>query len=218
MTENTKQKEISEATSERNFALKLLLTVILAFASALLFRRSMGIWAMTPLSFIISACGAFIGIRPLLKNVIFGITVFAVNTIEQQDMSVTLTFVALCLLVRIVSDYAVGVYKNSKKRCIAIASAGALVCMALSCAFIGNPIMAIKADVLLDEYVQQKYPANEKAYLGNFEFTNVYYNFHTKAYSIDAVSDKFPTEEAPITLSEDNVRDGFKPIMEEKIC
>lgn len=214
---NTVTEIEEEKKQERANTLKLILTVILAFLTSLLFRQSMGIWAMTPLAFIIAACAAFIGLSPLIKNVTFGIIVFAVNTIEQKDIYVTIIFTALCLLVRIFSDWAVSSFKKSKKRFIAIGLAGSVLTVSLSFVLVGNPITAIGEKKLLDEYIAEKYPANENAFLGNIKISDIHYNYRTRAYEIDAVSSRFPTEGGAVSIAGGHISDGFKRSMEEKL-
>lgn len=198
--------------------LKLLLAVVLAFAAALMFRQSAGILAMTPAAFIVCAAASLVGIRSLTKNVIFGITVFALNTVEQDDLTNTLIFTALCLLVCVLSDLAVKAFKKNKLRGIAVSAVSAVLCVALSIIFMGNPIAAINADKTLKSYTESKYPSNQNAALGSFEFSDIYYNFRTGAYSINAVSSEYPTEGGSITANEKQVRDSFEGVMEEKIC
>lgn len=206
-----------EKGSERGNTVKLVLTVILAFLTALLFRQSMGIWAMTPLAFIIAACAAFIGLSPLIKNITFGLLVFAVNTVEQKDIYVTLIFTALCILVRIFSDWAVSSFKKSKKRFIAIALTGSLLTAVLSFAFVGNPITAIREKRLLNDYISEKYPTDEDAFLGNIKVSPIHYNYRTGAYEMDAVSSRFPTEGGSVSISGGHISDGFDRAMEEKL-
>lgn len=199
------------------FAIKLFSVVLLAFAAALLFRRSVGIISMFPLAFLLCAVATFIDIKPSYKIIIFVATVFSINTIEQSDINITLTYTTLCLLAAILAEYSASKIKNKKKSGFIIAVVGATLLVALSFTVIGNPFSAIGAERILTEYVNEKYPDSEDAVLGEFEFSNVFYNNKTKAYSIDAVSSKFPTESAVISVSGGNIRDSFKLLMESKI-
>ena len=54
--------------AELIYALKLLLTVVLAFAASLFFRRSMGIIAMFPIAFAICIGAAFINNKSALYD------------------------------------------------------------------------------------------------------------------------------------------------------
>ncbi len=214
MTKDIKQ----ERKAELKGALKLLLTVILAFAAALTFRRSVGILAMIPVAYVICIGAAFIDLRPAVKNTVFAVMTFIMNTVEQKDLTVTFVYTALCLLACILSNACVAEYKKNKLRASLLSSASLGLCIALSIGLIGNPISAISADKELNEYTDKKYPANENGALGNFEFSDIYYDFRTGAYNIEAVSDRFPTEGGTITANDGSVRDSFEAIMEEKIC
>lgn len=212
-------KEASQGRkTELSNALKLFLTVILAFAAALVFRRSVGILAMTPAAFLICIGASFIKIRPAVKNTVFALMTFIMNTVEEDDLTVTLVYAALCLLTSILSSVCIEQFKKNKTRASILSSLSLGLCIGLSIGLIGNPIAAITADRELTEYTAKKYPANENGALGSFEFSNVYYDFRTGAYNIQAVSDKFPTEGGTITANDGNVRDGFESTMEEKIC
>ncbi len=210
---NTKTKSKESILS----AAKLLLVVALAFVAAITFRRSAGIIAMTPIPLVTCAVAAFIGVSSLAKCAVFGITVFAVNTIENDDISVTLIFTVLCLLAISVLSYAAQAIKKKKKRGYAICAIGILGCLVLNVFFVGNPFHAIDAKQKISDYTDKKYPQTENAVLGNFEFSNVYYRYDTKAYIVDAVSDKYPTEGASITLGNEVVRDGFSDLMTQKL-
>ncbi len=211
---NAVRKKIPETLL---FALELLGIILLAFCAALSLRRSAGIVAMTPIAFIICAVASFININPFIKTLIFTLTVFAVNTVEQSDRSVVFTFVALCLLANIVAESSAFVIRKGKKYGFAIAAVGAVLCITLSFIFVGNPFSAFKAQKTINDYTDKKYPESENAALGDFEFSNLYYRFDTKAYAIDAVSSKYPTENAMISVSDGIIRDGFSRLMEAKL-
>ncbi len=215
-TESKKQTDASG--SSRTSTVALMLTVLAAFLAALTFRQSVGILAMTPVAFIIIAAATAIDLRPLIKNTIFVLMIFIVNTIEQEDIIIPIIFSALCLLVRIVSDVTVKVIKKNKKLGILSAAAGSALCIFLSLIFVGNPITAIIADGTIDEYTLEKYPQNDSAALGSFSFSDIYYNFRTGAYAVDAVSSEYPTESAMISAENDIIRDRFETVMTEKIA
>ncbi len=216
MTNETKEKATKDKGASL-YSVKLLLVVALAFIAAITFRRSAGIIAMTPISLLMCAAAAFIGISTLAKCSIFGITVFAINTIENDDINVAIMFSALCLLAIAVFSLAVQTVKKGKKYGYSIGIIGVIVCIGLNIFFVGNPFTAIKAKDKITSYTDVTYPQSENAYLGNFEFSKIYYRYDTKAYVIDAVSDKYPTEGASLTLGNEVIRDGFKSLMEEKL-
>ncbi len=195
--------------------LKLAIVVILAFLAGICFRPSVGILAMTPLFLVFCGISAFIGIDAKIKYICFGVTVFWLNTVEQTDKTPVIIFTALCLLACIAFEYAVKHIKKNKKRGIAILSASAAVCILLSFIFVGNPISAITAKNEIDGYADSIYPESDE-YFGNFEFSDIYYNFKTKTYVKDAKSSKFPTEVATLSYKDGVVRDGFKSIVEVK--
>lgn len=211
-------KSKSGNKAELNDTLKLLLTVVLAFLAGLTFRRSVGIIAMLPIAYALCIAEAFISIKPAIKNTVFAVTVFIMNTIEQIDLTVTLVYTTLCLLFCILSDICVSQCKKNKIRGSLISSFSLGICVALSIGLIGNPIAAMSADRQLSAYTNAKYPDSKNAALGDFEFSKIYYDFRTGAYNIEAVSSKFPTEGGTITVNDNNLRDGFEKTMEEKIC
>lgn len=202
---------------ERLLGAKLLIVVALAFAAALVFRRSAGILAMTPIALVLFAVAAFIDIGAVARCAVFGVTVFLVNTVENDDTSATIMFTALCLLAVAVFGYAADAIKKKKKHGFAVFGAGAVVSLVLCLVFVGNPFTAIKAKTLFDDYTERNYPNNEDAALGVFEFSQIYYRYDTKAFVIDAVSSEYPTEGASLTVANEVVRDGFRDLMEEKI-
>jgi len=200
---------------EKGFTLKLLVTVIAAFVAALLFRRSAGIIAMTPLAFAICFGAAFIDIKFYIKAAVFGISVFSLNSIENSEISVSLIFTALCLLTLAAFQYSVGVLKSNKKKGIILSSASALICIILSLIFIGNPISAISADKRFDDHIEATYPSEKSDIFGKFEFSSIYYDFATKSYTIDASCTKFPTVNGTITASKTMITDRFHSRMED---
>ncbi len=201
----------------RFFTLKLLAVIALAFLAALVFRRSVGVVAMFPIAFVLCGISAVLDIGTTIKAVIFGITVFSVNTIENDNIEIAVIYSALCLLATLIAGYAADKIKRSKRFGISIASAGAVLCIALSVIFIGNPFAAIAANDIIEPYTDRNYPQNENAALGNFEFTNIYYDYETKAYCVDAKSSKYPTEPSPISVNDEVLYDSFYHLMESKI-
>ena len=203
--------------NDRYFTLKLLATVILAFVTALCFRRSAGILAMTPVMIILCAASVFIDISNTVKCVVFAFSVFMINTIEAKDIKVTIMFSALCLLAVAVFNIAFLLIKKKKKYGYVIAVLGLFLCVFLNLRFIGNPFTALDAKDRINEYTNATYPNNENAALGEFEFTNIYYRYDTKAYVTDAKSSHYPVDIASITVGDSLLQDGFKGLMEEKI-
>ena len=216
MTNKPKETKTKETASSL-YALKLFLVVALAFVAALTFRRSAGIVAMTPISLLMCATAAFIGISEFEKYAVFGITVFAVNTVENDDINVAIMFTALCLLATILFGITAKMIKRGKKYGYIVGVLCVLVCVGLNLIFVGNPFNAMNAKNKFTDYIEANYPQSENAYLGNFEFSEIYYRYDTKAYVIDAVSDKSPTESASLTLGNEVIRDGFKSLMEQKL-
>ncbi|MBQ4317288.1 MAG: hypothetical protein IJC20_03475, partial [Clostridia bacterium] len=214
MTGETKEKNTKASSLN---TVKLLIVVALAFAAATTFRRSAGIIAMTPIALIACISGAFIGVAIWQKLAIFGITVFSVNTIENDDIKITIMFTTLCLLAVLLFSLVAKSVKKGKKYGYIIGVIGLIICVGLNMFFVGNPFKAIKANDQINEYTNEKYPQSENAYLGDFEFSKIYYRYDTKAYVVDAASDKFPTERASITLGNEVIRDGFKTVMEDKL-
>lgn len=218
MTEQVKKEVGKTEKSDRFISLKLLLTVALAFCAALVFRRSVGIIAMTPLAFLLIGAGAFINMNPYLKTAAFVLTVFTLNTIEQSDITVTLIYSALCLLACILFEYSAAKIRSGKKRGVAVAAFGAAVCILLSFLFIGNPFRAYKAQKMFDEYIDRVYPASDDSALGRTDFSKVYYNYKTKAFVSDGVSSLYPTETASLTTNGEIINDGFASIMKTKLA
>lgn len=199
------------------FSLKLLAVVVLAFLAALAFRRSVGVVAMFPIALLLCAASAFFDIGTVIKAVIFGITVFTVNTIEDKSTETTIIFSALCLLATLLAGYSFYKIKASKKIGIPIACVSVALCIALSVCFVGNPFAAISANGIIDSYTADNYPNKENAALGSFEFTSIYYDYKTDAYCVDASSTKYPTEPSPISVNGEVLYDSFYHLMESKI-
>lgn len=210
-------KDTSLNRKEQNFTIKLLITVVLAFLAALVFRRSVGIIAMTPIAFILCFAVAFIEIKFYLKASIFGIMVFSLNSIEQSNISVSLMFTALCLLACGVFQLSAYQFKKNKKKFIIFSSASGVFCIVLSLFIIGNPFLALKYQKKFEEHIKNNYPTERSEIFGNFEFSEIYYNYTTKSYTMDAVSTAFITEQSTLSMSENSVSDRFKTLMESKI-
>ena len=218
MTEKIKSiNKKPKNTQGKSDFVKLLLTVAAAFVTALVFRRSVGIIAMLPIGFAICALASFIAVKPALKLTIFGISVFFVNTVEQKDIKVTIVFTALCLLACFLFDHSARLIKAKKKQGITRLCVSFALVIGLSILLIGNPISALKAKNTIEDYTEQKYPQSENAALGEFDFTNIYYNFETKAYCIDAVSSKYPTEGGTLSFAGSKLADSFERVMEQKL-
>ncbi len=213
MNGNAFKKEFD--LKQKNSALNLILTVLSAFIAALLFRRSMGVIAMIPLSFGVCFAAAFINVKFYLKGAIFALTVFSLNSIEQGDISVPITFAALCLLTLALFQFSVDALKSNKTKGIIFSSASAVVCIVLSLIFIGNPISAIISNKNFDSHIKSAYPDKGNEVLGDFRFSNIYYDFSTKAYTIDASCTKFPTESGTLTTSDNIITDRFYSRMEK---
>lgn len=211
-----RNEKLKQITTSQTF--KLFVVVLLAFFAAITFRRSAGIIAMTPLSLFCCLVAAFIGIGTVMKCTVFGLTAFTVNTLENDDINVTIIFTALCLLAVLVASICARVIKKGKKYGYAILVLGIAMCILLNVYFVGNPIKAFGAQKQISDYTSARYVSAENAYLGNFEYSSIYYRHDTKAYYIDAKSDKFPTEIGAITSNGDNLTDGFLPLMEEKLA
>ncbi len=204
-------------SKDRLLGVWLLIVIALAFAAALLFRRSAGILAMTPIALLLCCASAFIPLGIALKAAIFGITVFSVNSIESGSSAATV-YAALCILACVVFGYGANAFKAKKKRGIPVICAGAVICILLNVFFVGNPFKALSAKQAFEEYAQANYPQNENAVLGEFEFSKIYYRYDTKAYVMDVVSSEYPTEGASFTLGNSVICDGFKSKMEQKIA
>ncbi len=219
MNEKLENKEINkpEIKETRFYTLKLVIVTAIAFAAALLLRRSMGVIAMFPLSLILCFVSAVIDISAITKAVVFGVMVFTLNSIENKNTEVAVVFSALCILAVLLSHYSYYKIRASKKIGIPIASASGLLCIALSVIFVGNPFSAIAAQDLITPYTEANYPNNENAALGSFEFTEIYYDYKLNAYCVDANSSKFPTEPSPISVNGEVLYDSFYPLMEGKI-
>ena len=198
------------------YILKLTATVVLAFLTALFFRRSAGVLATFPIAFALCGLAAFVKLDIKLKLTIFGIMVFSLNTAETEDLKVTLTFVALCLLACTLFQWAVKLIRQRKKIAIPFFSASAVICIVLSAIFIGNPISAIKANKLLTNYTEEKYLSSQQGE-SEYNFSEIYYNFNTKAFEIRAESNKFPTEPALISTKNDLVYDSFESVVQQQL-
>lgn len=218
MTEKTKSinKKPKNNQGKSDFV-KLLLTVAAAFVMALVFRRSAGIIAMVPIGFAVCALASFIAVKQPLKLTIFGISVFFINTVEQRDIRVTIMFTALCLLACFLFDHSARLIKAKKKQGITRLCVSLALVICLSVLLIGNPISALKAKNTIEDYTEEKYPQAKNAALGEFDFTNIYYSFETKAYCMDAVSSKYPTEGGTLSFAGSKLSDSFERVMEEKL-
>ena len=210
---NEKLKRITSSPT-----VKLAVVVLLAFIAAVTFRRSAGILAMTPISLVCCFIAAFIGVGTIMKATVFGTTVFIVNTLENDDIDVTLVFSTLCLLSILFFSISAAIIKKGKKYGYAILCVGIVLCFALNIHYVGNPIKAYKAHNTITDYTESKYIASENAYLGNFEYSSIYYRYDTKAFYVDAKSDKFPTVVGSLTSNGTSLADGFLPLMEEKLA
>ena len=204
-------------SDDRLLSLRLFAVTLLAFAAALLFRRSAGLIAMTPISLLLCAVAAFIPMRIYVRCALFGITVFAVNSIE-SGRDVAIIFSALCILACALFGYAASKIKAKKGLGISLLCVFAILCTLLNVYFIGNPIKAYSAMADFDEYTERVYPENEHAVLGSFDISPIYYQWETKAYTLDIVSSKYPTEGASLTLGGKVINDGFKSRMEQNVA
>ncbi len=215
---NSEAIESKTQFKEKYFTFHLLLTVVAAFLAALVFRRSAGIIAMTPAVYVICFAAAFIELKFSLKATIFVLSVFSINSIEQSDMLVSALYSALCLLACCVFEYSVRRMKRNKKQGIIFSSASGIVCIVLSLIFVGNPITAFVANEKMQDHIDSTYPKSKSEFLGAFEFSDIYYDFSTKAYTIDASATKFPTEGGTITTNKNHITDRFFSRMEEKLA
>ncbi len=216
---NISSAENNKKTEKENrfYTIKLLAVTVMAFVAALLFRRSMGIVAMIPISLIICAATALLDIGYITRTAIVGITVFTLNSIENKNMEIAIVYSALCILTTLLASYSVYKIKANKRIGITIASASGLLCIILSLNIIGNPFSAMAAKDVITPYTDANYPVNENAALGVFEFSAVYYDYTLDAYCVDAKSNKYPTEPSPISVNDDVLYDSFYYLMESKI-
>ncbi len=196
--------------------IKITVVALLAFFAGLTFRQSVGIIAMTPVFLVFCGIGAFVNAKTSVKLVCFGVTVFWLNTVENKNMKTVLIFTALCLLACAIFEIGARFIKKQSKLGTPIFCTGAITCAALSFLLVGNPFTALTARDTINGYADGIYPKNEDEFFGRFEFSNIKYDFETETYSIEAKSTKFPTEGAPISYTNGNVRDGFIGIAKQK--
>lgn len=218
MTEKAKNKIPLTKRSGFISLIKTIIAVTIAFVAAVCFRQSAGIVSMFPIAFLLCGGLAFLNTSRTINAVILVSTVFAVNTIEQPNIESTLLYTALCLLAFVLFLPCVKLIKAGKKYGYILIIVSLVFCIILSLVFVGNPFSAIKAKNQLNEYTQNKYPNSENNVLGNFTTSNIYYNYHTKAYEIQIGSDKYPTEAGIITYQQGTISDGFIDVMEKKLC
>ena len=214
---NISAESKQDVKESRFYTLRLLAVTVMAFVAALLFRRSMGIVAMIPISLVICASTALIDIGFITRTAMVGTIVFILNSIENKNMETVVLYTALCILATLLASYSVYKIRANKKIGITVASASGLLCIALSVIFIGNPFSAMAAKDVITPYTDKNYPINENAALGIFEFSAVYYDYKLDAYCVDAKSDKFPTEPSPISVSDGKLYDSFYYLLESKI-
>ena len=114
---------------------RLLITVALATAAAFVFRRSSGLLAMLPVCTLICLAAAFVNIGGFVRCAVFGIIVFAFNTVEQGDFKVTLTFTLLCVFAVAVFGYGAALLRGKKRRWGLIFALEAAAVLGLAFAF-----------------------------------------------------------------------------------
>ena len=218
MSDNPKgTKKTAKTSFLENSSFKLFAVISLAFFNALLFRRSAGILAMIPFNLLFCTASAFIKLGRGRKCLIFAFMTAILNSIEQPDMKLTLTYSALCLLVCWCINTAFSAFSESKRKSILTASLGSLIFVILSVVFVGNPVKAIMVNGDIKDYIESNYNSDFNSFLGEFEFSSIYYNPQTNSYSVSAKSSKFPTETATITSRGGQVTDKFKSLMENKV-
>ena len=194
--------------------LKLSAVILLAFLAGLLFRRSAGLLAMFPIWMIFCGISAFIAVHRKIKLTIFGAMVFTLNTVESDDLRVTLTFVALCLLACLLFELSAKLIKQKKKSGYYAIAAAVVLPVLLSGIFIGNPISGIKSNKAFKNYVADKYLSSEYGSPEEFSFTEIYYNAKTRAFEFQATASEFPTEVGLISVKGDSISDKFQPIVQ----
>lgn len=206
-----------KAKKELSAVLRAIVTVLLAFAAALCLRRSAGIVAMLPAGIALTFASAFIGHDIITRFAAFLASVFILNTVEEKDSRVVLLFMALCLLALVFSEIGAKALKKHKNRGIAVLSAGAVVCIAASVIFIGNPFSAVKSQKLIRAELDKKYPSAVSEYLGGVEASAVYYDTFSRVYAADVTCGKEPTRSAKMYIMGGTVYDSFEPIAAECI-
>ncbi len=205
-------KKIKEKEGLFN-ALKTLTVVVLAFIAALFFRRSAGVLATFPIAFFLCGVAASIKINLKIKLAIFGGLVFILNTFENDDMTVTLIFTALCLLACLLFELSAKAITRGKKSKYYVPAISVVICFSLSFIFIGNPVSAIKANRILSDYTDEKYSTDD----ADFEFSKIYFNYKTRAYEISAVNKEYPTEASLISTKNGLVYDSFKSLLQKHL-
>ena len=207
----------NEAKNRDYLSLRLFIVVILAFAAGLLFRRSAGILAMTPISLLLCAVAAFIPMQTYIKCLVFGITVFALNSVESGTETAVI-YSALCILATALFCIAANAIKKKKRLGVPLICLSAVACILLNLFFVGNPFKAHSSSEQFASYTAKNYPENEHAVLGRFEISPIYYQWKTKAYTVDIVSSRYPTESASLTIGDKVINDGFKSRMEQNVA
>ena len=211
---------------------RLLITVALATAAAFVFRRSSGLLAMLPVCTLICLAAAFVNIGGFVRCAVFGIIVFAFNTVEQGDFKVTLTFTLLCVFAAAVFGWGAALLRGKKTAggvCVLVLGLAASVL--LNGFFVGNPIKAAGAEKRIDSYIEDRYP--ESLVMGflregsgatdeelKVDFTKIYYDREAGAYAKDAVCRYFPTESRAVSVAsngEGPVSDGFTAMLADII-
>lgn len=218
MTKENKKAKKQRDPEARAANIGFALTVVFAFLGAVCFRRSAGILAMTPVAFIIWGAMTLIKTDWRLRTFICVLTAFILNTVEQSDMKVTMTYTTLCLLICLFSTLLSRSIKSKKKLPKLIGYVGIIITISLSISLIGNPIKAISANSSLNEYAENKYPNIENAALGEFELSSIYYVSETGTYAMDITSNLYPTEIGTLTYGENHISDSFEAKMLEKLA
>lgn len=197
--------------------LKLFTVILLAFFAGLLFRRSAGLIAMFPFWMIFCGASVFITVNIKIKLTIFGAMVFTLNTVETEDIRVTLTFTALCLLACLLFELSAKLIKQKKSAGYCAVAAAVILPITLSVIFVGNPISGIKANHVFNDYAAGKYLNSERADPEEFSFTKIYYNPKAKAFEFQATASDFPTEVGLISVKGDGITDKFQTIVQKHL-
>ncbi|MBE6692318.1 MAG: hypothetical protein E7586_03160 [Ruminococcaceae bacterium] len=199
-------------------ALKTISVVLLAFIAAVFFRRSAGVLATFPIAFALCAVSAFINVNPKIKLAVFGVTVFALNTVENTDTRVSLTFTALCLLGCLLFQLSARVISKRRAVGVCVMAVCFALCIALSFVFVGNPLSAIKANRVLNGYIESNYPTAENSESTEYIFTKTYYNYNTKAFEKQGYGSDSPTEIGTVSANGETVNDSLKSIVQKNLA
>ncbi len=207
---------LKEMTRQKNSTVALLCTILPACIGAATFRWGSGIWMILPIYplcvAVSSVLSRYFPIKLWLRAAFFPVMTSLLNMMLGENMQDTIVAAAIATVSFLLIELAVALCMRKRLFHTLSGVLIALVCIAATSLYLGNPISAVKADGILRKYIETHYDTEA----GGHEFGTIRYDYRTGYYSVTAYNYESPAETCHILAIGDFVVDHYRDLLEDQ--